>query len=403
MRWRALVIAVLAATVTVATAVPASLANRSAAPAIKLGLIAPQGTTVANDPGSIPAIKAAIRALNARGGLNRRPVELVYCNDRNDAATGTACARRMVSSGVVAMVGGLSLVDNAINAVIQEAGIPWIGLQPNTGETFNAKNQYLLGGGSVMGFNVAVAYAGHQGWKVAALIADNPTGLALADGLKQIYTSSKGTSWNMTKVPATTADYAPLVAAAGSGNPDAALTFLGLEQGNQFITAAEAQRPFKTYIRVGLNPKYAVELGTKATDKVLNATNFPPLSSQSRFALVRQYLRDMRAEAKAGDKDVAGALGADGPFNGWHAAQVIERLSKQMRTITPKTLTAALNATKNMDFGGVIPAWTPNKPGPTGLARISNTAQFLIGYRNGRPYLLVPRAVSLEDAIAGKF
>ena len=48
---------------------------------------------------------AAAKAINARGGIKGRPVQIIACDTKNDPTTATGCGRRAVSDGVVAMVG----------------------------------------------------------------------------------------------------------------------------------------------------------------------------------------------------------------------------------------------------------------------------------------------------------
>jgi hypothetical protein len=51
----------------------------------------------------------------------------------------------------------------------------------------------------------------------------------------------------------------------------------------------------------------------------------------------------------------------------------------------------------------VIPPWTPDKPGPTGLGRLSNDAYYVVGYKDGKANLITPKAVTQSDGAAGNF
>ncbi|WAH97634.1 hypothetical protein [Arthrobacter sp. MMS18-M83] len=68
-------------------ATTASGAELAGAP-VKLMSIAPQGTSVQNFPGLLAAAHASVRAINARGGIKGGKVELIYCNEKADAAAG---------------------------------------------------------------------------------------------------------------------------------------------------------------------------------------------------------------------------------------------------------------------------------------------------------------------------
>src|SRR4051812_10857911 len=87
-----------------ATAVPTSLGSSDDSAPLKIGIIAPSRSPAFNLPTSIAAAKAGVRALNARGGLHGHKIDLVYCNDKNDANQAQACARQLVGDKVIAAI-----------------------------------------------------------------------------------------------------------------------------------------------------------------------------------------------------------------------------------------------------------------------------------------------------------
>src|SRR4051812_42338347 len=46
----------------------------------------------------------AAKAINARGGIKGRPVQIIRCDTKNDPNVATQCGRKAVANGVVAMV-----------------------------------------------------------------------------------------------------------------------------------------------------------------------------------------------------------------------------------------------------------------------------------------------------------
>src|SRR4051794_35363601 len=127
MRLMTRVTAVLAvgAMLSMAGGASSGVAKTSIAPAnapVKLGLIGPTSSGTPVDIDALLAVdRAAIRALNARGGLAGHSVELDYCNDKGDPNLSAACARKMVSDGVIAMAGGNNLNGPAITAILAKA------------------------------------------------------------------------------------------------------------------------------------------------------------------------------------------------------------------------------------------------------------------------------------------
>src|SRR4051794_8682860 len=98
----------LLATLGSAVALPssASAVTKPTGDPIKVGVIYTEGI-----PGFVNgeprfAAQAGISYLNSRaGGIGGRPVQGVYCNDRNDPALDSQCARQFVDANVVAVIG----------------------------------------------------------------------------------------------------------------------------------------------------------------------------------------------------------------------------------------------------------------------------------------------------------
>jgi ABC-type branched-subunit amino acid transport system substrate-binding protein len=391
-----------AAAVTAAVVVPAAWST-SADP-IKLGIIGPTGTTVANIPQDVAAAKAAVNALNKRGGLKGRQVSLVYCNDKNDPNLATSCARQMVSEKVAAIVGGLSLTNGVIPPILAKAGIPMIGWSPQAAADFTTKNIYLFTSGSVIGYNLGLAWLGKKQLPTGIVSADNSFATALREGLKGTLTAAGGDFTSTVLVSPTQADYAPLVQASRQSNPKALLMFTGQEQGQQFIRSSEAAGDGpRYYLEEGLSPSFIKNVGT-AGDKMLTTSSFPPFTSSN--PLIKQFLKEYTAEKAAGDGDADITKANDISFGPWLAVWTLEMMAKKglIKDFTAAGVTKALNSAKKLDMKGVIPAWTPNATGPKGLERASNPAQFVIGYRNGgQPYLLAKKALTIPEILAGKF
>ncbi|MEV7016698.1 ABC transporter substrate-binding protein [Streptomyces sp. NPDC093991] len=108
---------------------------------------APEGTGATNKPG-IPAFAEAYgRWVNARGGLNGRTLEVLTCNERDDAVAAARCARRAVAENAVAVVGSYSQHGDAFLPTLEAAGIPYIGGYGITHDEFTSPLSYPVNGG----------------------------------------------------------------------------------------------------------------------------------------------------------------------------------------------------------------------------------------------------------------
>jgi len=370
---------------------------------LKIGVVAPNGSPVFNDTWSVAAAQAAARAVNDRGGVAGRPVEIVYCNDKGDPNETAKCAREMVSDEVVATVGGSTFGGAALNPVLNAAKIPQIGLDPQTGPDFSSPNVYLFSGGSLLGFQTLVSYAAHKKVPLAVVGGDNSVTATFIPQAQKILEENGSRLTAKVLVPPKQADFAPLVAAAERNGTEGALIFLGKEQMQQFMAAARARGTDFQYFTpstvtdIVADPAGLESIGGEATlaDATFSNT-FPPLNSDN--AEMKRYLEEMKAEADAGTAE------ADTPtLNGiraWLAVNVIEQVVEDQKVtdVSGATLMEALNATKDLDLGGLIPPWTPNAPGPKGLERVSNQKYFIIGFDGTETTQILDEPVDIATA-----
>lgn len=68
----------------------------------------------------------AIDEVNAAGGIDGRPLELLVCNDELDPSIATGCVQTAVQEGAVALVGGLSVFEAPLVPLLEAEGIAWV-------------------------------------------------------------------------------------------------------------------------------------------------------------------------------------------------------------------------------------------------------------------------------------
>jgi ABC-type branched-subunit amino acid transport system substrate-binding protein len=371
---------------------------------VKIGIIAPEGTAVFNLNESVASANAAVDALNARGGLAGHKVELDYCNDKGDPNQTATCARQMVSDKVLAVVGGGVLNPTVIPPILAKADIPWIGDDAQSSVEFNSSNMFLFSGGAASGYALMAARDGKAGIPTTVLVADVPSGKTLGEGLNQTATTAGKGFIATVNVPPTAADFSPIVAAAKLGTAKAAMLVVGATQTAQFIQAAIASGASTTY-EWASEPQEDIIKALGSSAKFEYASPFPVLTKSSDNAWVQRYLSELDARAKTGDNDAKNAEEhpASTGIQSWLAIQAIEVLVKSgaLTDLTSSSLLTALKSAQNLDLGGVIPPWTPDKAGPTGLSRVSNPYYYIDSYVGGNVTQLTPKAITAQDIISG--
>lgn len=122
-------------------------AGGSADDSITVMTWAPQDTGATNKPGMPAFAQAYARWINAQGGLGGRKLNVLTCNDRNEAVAAAKCARRAVEEHAVAVVGSYSQHADSFLPVLEGAGIPYIGGYGITNAEFTSPLSYPVNGG----------------------------------------------------------------------------------------------------------------------------------------------------------------------------------------------------------------------------------------------------------------
>ncbi|GHE00310.1 ABC transporter substrate-binding protein [Streptomyces alanosinicus] len=114
---------------------------------VKVMTWAPQDTGSTNKPGMPAMALAYAKWVNAHGGINGHKLQVLTCNDHNDAVDAAKCARRAVDEDVVAVVGSYSQYGDSYLAPLEGAGIPYIGGYGVTNDEFTGQMSYPVNGG----------------------------------------------------------------------------------------------------------------------------------------------------------------------------------------------------------------------------------------------------------------
>jgi ABC-type branched-subunit amino acid transport system substrate-binding protein len=111
--------------------------------------------------------------INANGGLgpDGQPLEVIFCNDQDSPEGGRECANEAVEQGVVALVGGYSIQGSfEILPVLEEAGIPWLGLGLLGGGVETSSMSYPVVGGSITEWMAIGQQVASEGCETAGVI-----------------------------------------------------------------------------------------------------------------------------------------------------------------------------------------------------------------------------------------
>jgi ABC-type branched-subunit amino acid transport system substrate-binding protein len=312
----------------------------TAASPVKIGAIVSTNNPILSLP-SIPAsIKAAIRAINARGGFDGHRVVFDYCNDQVNPTTAAQCATQMVNDHVIATVGNFSLFGAAIVPILDSGGIPQLSSEPLVAQQYNSPKSFLVDGGG-------------YGYAESSMIAAKQAGVKK---LAIVYVSGAG-----------------LDAVIASGVKKA--TSLGMK-----VVAQIPVSPAAAQLTTGTIKQLSAGSPTVYGVKLLGAV----LPFAAGTPQLKQYAKEMAAEVKSGDSAAGASQWGQNGLQAWAVMHALVPILKTVRTkpLTAASVTKAMNAARNV-VTGVMPPWTPSKRGPADIPRVSNPYMYIESVKNG--------------------
>ncbi|CAI7974553.1 MULTISPECIES: ABC transporter substrate-binding protein [Parafrankia] len=366
---------------------------------VKLMIIAPVGTTGANHPEMVAAVRAAARGVNERGGIKGHPVEILHCNEKNDPTAAKECAQKAVDEHVLAVVSTVN-GSGGIMPILEEAGIPAIGSAgiAADGSELSSDVSFVV---SPLTFYPAVcpsllrkagaSKVGLVGYDLSA--SDRLITMAQAGG------RAAGAPINPElRIPITSSDLTPTVAQLSRAGADGAVLVVFDQAAYAVIGGGDPN--LRTCHAAGtLSKEYLATLGP-AADNLVVASAFPELSQAAEFPELKRMISEMDAEAAGGDADARAELRDSTETTGaWLSVQIAEKVGNSVSgDLTTKSLLEQLRATKGLDLG-VIPPLDFTTPNPIpGVERVFNTT--MRGARwNSAQHTFVPLGPETYEAL----
>jgi ABC-type branched-subunit amino acid transport system substrate-binding protein len=369
---------------------------------IKLGIITDVGGAV-NDADEVAGARAAVRGVNARGGINGHPVQLVFCNGNLSPVQDGSCVRQMIGDKVMAMVGDeMVAYEQSGDQLFASAGIASVSPVAYSYD-FQDPNSYLTSSGQEF-LNAAqdVASVKYGGKRVGFIVVNIPTTVPYMAAHKKLLPTLGGTYSGDAEVPEVSTDYADPAAALNAGKPDVI---------NTDSTEASDIQIFKDITALGFTGKEVVAadaltlpdfqgLGSGA-NRFLVVSAFPPISAASQFPGMQQFKSDMAAEVAAGDTADAGytTYNRDVVLEAYFGVIAVQKIADQAKATTAAAFETAIKSAKNVDLGGVIPPWSPNTSISKAVPRASSNAEYISQWDNGTLKLLTSTPIQVASMV----
>jgi ABC-type branched-subunit amino acid transport system substrate-binding protein len=363
----------------------AAISKPTGAP-LKL-MVVYEGVGSVTNPEAPDGAIAAAKAIDATGGINGRPVQIIPCDTKNDPTTASGCGRAAVSDGVVAVVGSISLYGDRFMPLLARHKIASIGLVPETAADFTSPASFPIEGGAAVNFaGLAAAVAESGATNIVLARIDIPAAAALVQfanaGLKRFHLKIRDVP-----IPAGAPDMSPYAAAALKDGADGIVV---TEPDQDAVNLVQAIREANPTIKISLAASSIGEV-----NKVLGKTaegiieiSADPLALKS--TAERQYEKDMKA---AGYSNLTGWR-----LNSYASVEVFRRIAEHLQNTTAPAVFAALGRARNITTG-LTPPLQFVKGGLAGLPRVFNPCVIAMSIEGGKQ---VPITGKFENVFTGK-
>lgn len=236
------------------------------------------GTTGAD---IVPGAQAAVDAINARGGVNGRKLEIEHCDPKNDPNRAGACARKAAEDATILATVGNALLGGGeqVNPILEQAGMAAIATKAYVPADWNSPNVFTVDLGAPSGgAGSAVILAGRGAKNFTVVSIQVPALVTMLDFVeKLVLPNFPGTKIDKrVLMPPATTDVTPYVAEALRGNPDGIAVIPTRGLAIPFIRALRAQG-FKGIITTGATVVAAEDLSGPLkgfTDNLILAGGF---------------------------------------------------------------------------------------------------------------------------------
>lgn len=378
----------------------------SASP-IKLGIAVPIRSHVDYSE-AVAAAKAAARAINAKGGVDGHPIEIVECNTTLNPTKEQACARQLISDKVAATVGNANYTaEQAVADLYRNAGIAQVGNYPS-GISETDANSSLFFGGQVYA-NAGQAYAASQwgGKRIGVVRLDFPYTKPYPDHYKNQCEQLGCEVVSVAVVPSNdTADLSPYASTLLRGQPDVIVPALG-----PLIIPL-----LKTMDQLGYKGKIVAQDTNFTTknfhaqpqelkDRYIISTPFPPPFATDKFPGMQQFLDEMEAEKGAGNADAPtySNYSQTATMNAWLGVHAFAKVAADADAYDAASFKQAIDKAHEIDLMGLTPKWDPSKVNFDKLPRASLDAWYFYTLVGGEPKLLNEQLVQVTDLVKTAF
>jgi ABC-type branched-subunit amino acid transport system substrate-binding protein len=383
---------------------PAATGAAATGTSIKIGVIEPTNTSIYNAGDEVAAVRAAVLAVNAAGGINGHKLVVDYCNNQDDPNTTAACVRQMISDKVVELAAGIDILGPTMVESLSAAGIPVVDEDALSLGEMTASTAFPLTGGIPAAESVETYVAVQKGFKKILLVANsgNPFETTFEAAVSAAAKKHGIAYAGVVDFPVSgVSNFSPYAAKIVNSGADIVSIPLAIYQAVPLIQAVRALgSKVQFIINSGAFTDADISKNATTVNGLYIVNDVPPVnaSTEAQFPILKTFAAQMNAEAATGDSDANLSTVRSFALRVWDGMQGQFQIMKGMTgPITASSYLAALNSAKNVSLNGILPSWTPaTHLTITGLGatRYSEANYWLLQVEGGQQKLMSSQPVN---------
>ena len=302
--------------------------------------------TTADEAENNTNVAAIEKGVDARGGINGHPLQIVLCADNNDANQATQCARNAVADpNTLGLISNASTCSSQVLPILARAHMASINDDFFCPEDFKSPQVFPFSGGTLA--NVAGAVLGITLFKdpnTDVVTVDLPAGHELPPLVQSIVSPAGGKVTSTVYIPYTAADLASY-AAQIAAHP--AVLYEGL-------TVALGIRLGQAFKDIGYNQPV-----------LYNPVTWDPSIIKSQLGNpTNAYLAEFYDESSAGWKTFTSDMNQYAPgvtyqgldlVDAWLGANVVAEIAKSLPSVSASSVSSYLATATNLNTFGMTP------------------------------------------------
>ncbi|MCK9900431.1 branched-chain amino acid ABC transporter substrate-binding protein [Parafrankia colletiae] len=344
---------------------------------IRIAAIGGLSGGVSSNPEYASGARAAVRAINANGGIDGRPLDLRLCDNHQNGTDSANCFREILADReIVAIAGASDNYHDATRSQIEAAQMPIIGQYPVSGFDLTNPLAFNVNGAVVVGFHgLAQDVVASGARRVGLVTLDIPTADVIRKTVGDVFREAGIEVVNNVQLAPSTADLSAPAQQVTRDKPDAVVWLTFAAQTSVAVKALRATGYDGTVAFAGAGFEKDQLEGMGAGGPLTVGLVLPPAWDTS-SAFGKQFNEDMAAYEPDGKVDELS-------LNSWLGVQIFAQVASSIPTVDRASVLAGIRKLSEVDTGGLTPPIDFTVKSGLPYAAIYNPAYTTVHVRDG--------------------